>query len=574
MEATGKLKPIFRANPTLELLVELGERHEANYLTSMVESGKSVEVLSNEKFPSHSNSTIASLGKSPDIIYQPWLVAAPWRGRADFLIKTSRPSKLGEWSYEVADTKLALNTKGTTVLQLCLYSEILGELQGVVPEYMHIVKPGSPFEIETLRVDDYMAYFRMAKHRYSKFFDQPVEYESYPDPCSHCAICKWAMHCEKIWRADDHISYIAGIRNSQRKEINEQGVSKLEAFAQSVEPLKDRPRRGSIESFQRVHKQAKIQYKGRVSGNPEFEFQPNEPERGLNLLPEPKEGDVFFDIEGIPRASAKGLEYLFGYVEVSGNQPKYHGLWALSKSEERKLFEGFIQMLTNRIKRYPGMHIYHYAPYEPSALKRLAMHHGICEEELDFLLRSERFIDLYSVVRQSIRASVESYSIKQMERFYGYERSEPLENARIALATVERLIELQLIDELTTEYRSCVERYNQDDCLSTWKLREWLEVLRELRSKEVEIQRPQIKEGDPSEKSAAVSAENKIIFDQLIADVVDSPEGADQKARWLLAHMLDYFRRESKCSWWEFTECENSHPTKCSLKKLLWLALN
>jgi len=195
------------------------------------------------------------------------------------------------------------------------------------------------------------------------------------------------------------------------------------------------------------------------------------------------------------------------------------------------------------------------------------MYHGTREEELDYLLRSERFIDLYSVVRQSIRASVESYSIKQMERFYGYNRSEPLENARVALATVERLIELQLINELTDQYRFCVERYNQDDCLSTLKLRDWLEVLRELRSKEVEIQRPPIKVGDPSEKSAAVSAENKIVFDLLIADVVDSPQGAEQQARWLLAHMLDYFRRESKCSWWEFHRMRELTPDEMFFEK-------
>ncbi len=95
------------------------------------------------------------------------------------------------------------------------------------------------------------------------------------------------------------------------------------------------------------------------------------------------------------------------------------------------MFERFVKMLVSRLETNPGMHIYHYAPYEPSAIKRLALQHATCEDELDQLIRSERFVDLYAVVRQSIRASVESYSIKQMEQFYGYIRSEALEKCTV-----------------------------------------------------------------------------------------------------------------------------------------------
>ena len=65
------------------------------------------------------------------------------------------------------------------------------------------------------------------------------------------------------------------------------------------------------------------------------------------------------------------------------------------------------------------MHVYHYAAYEVTALKKLTGGYGVREAELDQLLREERFVDLYPVVRQSMRISKESYSIKKVEEFYG-----------------------------------------------------------------------------------------------------------------------------------------------------------
>ncbi len=67
--------------------------------------------------------------------------------------------------------------------------------------------------------------------------------------------------------------------------------------------------------------------------------------------------------------------------------------------------------LTARSRRDPGMHVYHYAPYETTALKRMSAPHGVRETELDQLLRGERFVDLYAIVRQALQASLESYSI-------------------------------------------------------------------------------------------------------------------------------------------------------------------
>ena len=151
------------------------------------------------------------------------------------------------------------------------------------------------------------------------------------------------------------------------------------------------------------------------------------PNQGLLMLPEPSPGDLFFDIEGDPffySDEVDGIEYLFGVVEPgqldeSGN-PSFHAFWSIehgtvTTAGERRAFEGFMDLVMDRLAADPNLHIYHYAPYEPTAVKQLAGRYGTREEEVDRLLRGGVFVDLYRAVRQGIRASVESYSIKRLE---------------------------------------------------------------------------------------------------------------------------------------------------------------
>ena len=550
--AEGRAEKIYRPDPMLDLLKELGDRHEQSYLDHLRSEGKVVAELPKFGDPSGED-TKQVMRSGADVIAQASLIDLPWRGFADFLIKVDRPSDLGDWSYEVADTKLSHTTKATAVLQLCLYTEIVTKIQGVQPEWMHVVKPGDPFEVDSLRLDDYMAYFRMVKTQFERGMTSDPDAGSEPEPCTHCGICDWWPRCNQQWREADHLSFVAGLSKSQQTELNEQGTTTLQQFALAEKPLPEFPKRGSLDAFAKAQRQAKIQLKGRQTGNPEIEFNDVESDRGFLKLPPPSEGDIFFDIEGNPRAVGEGLEYLFGYVTVNGGTTDYHERWALSTRDERQLFEEFITFLMDRWQQFPDMYIYHYAPYEPSAMKRLATKHAVCEIELDSLLRGKKFVDLYSVTRQAIRASVESYSIKQLEPFYEYERLEVLEEASKALREVERLIELGVASDITETHRKVVATYNKDDCLSTFELRQWLEQLRsQLIQTGCDIPRPPIPDHEAKDSVKEMSAEAQRVYELLTFDIDDEPQEEGQKSRWLLAHMLEYFRREAKCAWWDF----------------------
>src|SRR5207245_2685599 len=174
----------------------------------------------------------------------------------------------------------------------------------------------------------------------------------------------------------------------------------------------------------RLAQQAELQVRQRVTGRVHYELLPPEgPGRGLGALPAPSAGDLFFDIEGDPFAEGDGLEYLFGVVELVDGSPRYHAFWAHSRAEEKHAFEQLVDLLVERLDRDPGLHVYHYAPYEPTALKRLMGRHGTREDEVDRLLRGRVLVDLYQVVRQGVRMSQESYSIKKLEPLYAPARN-------------------------------------------------------------------------------------------------------------------------------------------------------
>lgn len=121
-------------DPLLAILQERGQAFENQYLQHLEDSGKTVENHFDGSNDSGLSRTIKSMMQGFDIIYQATLDHGKWNGRADFLKKVDRPSKLGNWSYEVIDSKLAKETKAETILQLCLYSQIIADIQGIVPE--------------------------------------------------------------------------------------------------------------------------------------------------------------------------------------------------------------------------------------------------------------------------------------------------------------------------------------------------------------------------------------------------------------------------------------------------------
>ena len=569
--ANKKLKKPVRKNHFLDRIIERGNSHEEAYVNYLKSTNKKTVIEFDWKDSGAKEKTIDAMKQGVEVIAQGGLGNENYGGRPDFLIKVDTPSPaFGNWSYEVADTKLTQTTKASTILQLCVYSDLITELQGIAPVNMHVVMPNDdeaqPFQNEAHRYDDYTAYYRLAKAKLNEVITKEPNSNSYPEPVTHCDICQWWPDCDKRRRDDDHLTFVAGIQTFQINELKQSNIGTLTQLATADTNTIVESQTGSADAIDRVHKQAQIQHKGINSGKPEFEFidviypdEHNTQLRGFLKLPAPcKEGDLFFDIESARHAPGGGLEYLLGFAHGETDKkdvPKFSFIWGLDRQGEKKAFEDFIDLAMNRLDIHPDMHIYHFAPYETAAMKRLATRHATREDELDVLLRKQCFVDLYAITRQSIRASVESYSIKCLEKFYGYEREEELAEARLSMHRLEEMLEIGASKRLLEKDKAVVLKYNRDDCISTLALRNWLEELRQSQiDRGIDLPRPPTLEDYKPDKEEH-SEEVAKVFEALTDGLLDIPKAIwddNQKARWLLAHCLEYFRREDKNAWWEY----------------------
>jgi predicted RecB family nuclease len=544
-------------DPLLQILSERGVAHEQSYVEHLTKAGLDVVRIDGIDVTTTAVAeTRAAMQRGFPVIAQAALAHQGWNGRADILRRVEVSSGLGGWSYEPIDTKLARETKAGTVLQLCLYADLLAEMQGLPPEYMYVVAPWSEFQPQQFRFADYAAYFRKVKRALASAMASPDADDTYPDPIAHCDICRWREACDKRRREDDHLCLVAGISKLQIDELRAHGIATVQSLADMPLPLAWKPERGSADSYGRVREQARIVAEARAEGVGKFELLPVATGFGLTRLPDPADGDLFLDLEGDPFVGEHGLEYLFGrlFKEPDGDLV-YEGDWALTRADEKRAFERFVDFVMARWAQFPGLHIYHYAPYEPAALKRLMGRYATREEGIDRMLRAGLFVDLYQVVRRGLRASVESYSIKRLEPFYDFTRGTPLADANVALANFQANLELDDTPSIVDEIKATVRAYNEDDCRSTVALRDWLEVQRaKLMADGVEVPRPQPGDGTPNEKINDWLIRINALIARLTADVPADPKqrNDEQQARWILANVVDWHRREEKAVWWEY----------------------
>jgi len=545
LAAYRQLRPPVWIDPKLETLQRRGLEHEEKYVRHLEDTFgmQSHRVEEGLEGLAAVERTVELMRRGQDVIVQASLTQATWRGRADILLKTDAPSDLGGWSYEIIDTKLARQTKAETILQLCLYAELVEAIQGRLPERIGVVTPLSQ-QPEWYRTRDFMAYFRYVKRSLLAAID--AREETSADPVVRCEVCRWWSHCRQHWREIDHLSLVAGISRGQRRELEVRGVVTLAAFADAE---LDFPRK-SRESFARVQNQARLQLTSRRKGTIVHERKEAvEQNVGLGRLPEPSAGDLFLDFEGDHFVGERGLEYLTGvaFLEEDGSVGFAHR-WGFAAHEEKEAFVWLVDFIEERRKRYPDLHVYHYHHYEPTAIKRLMGAFALHEDTVDDWLREHVFVDLQRVVREGVQVGVEGYSLKDLEPWFGFAREVPLDDARPARMGLEVAIEVGLPSKVDQETRDTVLGYNRDDCVSLIALRDWLEGLRG-----DDDPRPNYKEEErkPLTDRQALIAEKT---ERLVAGISDN-EGErtpEEQARWLLGHSLGYYRREEKVYWWEF----------------------
>ena len=521
-----------KPNAAQQLLRQRGIEHEQAYLQQLKDQGNHVEVIpAKRSLEARAELTALAMQDGADIIYQGAFLDEPWCGYADFLVKCESASSLGEHSYEVLDTKLAQTARPRHIVQLCMYSAMLADLQGLRPVHMHLYSGAG--EKLSFQVSDFLAYCSRARQNFEHCMTNLPE-DSYPMPCAHCGICAWQEHCAARWEADDHLCRVANIRHTQIDRLHKADVRTVAQLAAMPEPSQVPGM--DPQALARLRSQAALQCERTLTGENRFEVIPGAAGTGLARMPRPDAGDLFFDMEGDP-LHPDGLEYLFGLHYMRGCEEAFEAFWAHDHAQEKQALQAFMTFLQARLANHPHAHVYHYNHYETTALKRLSCRYAACEDQLDALLRAQVFVDLYPVVRESIRTSEPGYSIKHLETFYMDKRDDAVATAVDSMLTYSQWRTTRE-DALLEE----IDRYNRADCISTRLLRNWL---LELRPDDMPWPAPNPDPGMLTPQQDPALAERAALQERL-GDLQDTSQALGEH----LSHLLEFHKREAKPQWW------------------------
>ena len=547
IECPGKASAKDDADAMMDLLQDKGGEHEHEVLLALAKEELSIANI--EGAADKVAATLEAMRSGVDVVFQAALEAGAFKGFADFLRKVPGESQLGDYHYEVWDTKLSKSLKPYFVVQLCCYTEMLEQAQGRRPEFITVVLGNQTHE--RLRTNDYFFYYQSLKQAFvseQNGFDAAMQ----PDPADSQSWGNWSDYAQRQLLDADHLSQVATLTRSQVKKLNRAGISSMQQLVDAELPcIADM----SPAVFQRLKAQAAIQKASEGHEQPLFEIVPHEigVKQGLALLPPSSAQDVFFDIEGFPLDEG-GLEYLWGssYFDTAGER-QFKDFWAHNREQEKQCFTDFICWVYERWQRDPNMHIYHYANYEIAACRKLMGRYGVCETEVDQLLRNEVFVDLYKVVKGCLLLGEPRYSIKNVEHLYRGVRETAVGTGGDSVVVYENWRELNEQGKegdtwQTSKILNDIREYNIDDCDSTQELVDWLREQQKTHDiayiGKVEVEEPEVAD-DVTERTQ--------LRDQLLVNAEYLKVNNAKQAALIenLAWSLEFHRREAKPVFWK-----------------------
>lgn len=510
-----------------EVLVEKGAEHERTCLEDYEAARRYVYQVpgrnANEPFDEWVARVDGSFDVGADVLYQMPLVHDGVRGIADFLVRNA--SATPEYgTYEPVDAKLTRSqAKPGHVLQLAFYAEALGARLGRVPQHMHLwLGSGAT---QSLLVEEFLPYWRRLRRQLRDVLDEDgSRADTYPQLCETCEYCAYYTHCEEQWRRDDSLTFVANSRHEDRERLVASGVRTMVELSTRRDPVE----KMADEKLSRLSRQAALQVEARRHASaPPFEIieAGDDPlyGHGFELMPEPDQGDVFFDFEGDPFWTPQhDLMFLAGlYYRNNAGEWEYDARWAHDLHEQQQMMRGLLEFFRERRLQYPGMHVYHYNHTERSSIERL-MHENDDANLFASLADTGLFVDLFTIARNAVRVGTESYGLKHLEHLVNFVRDSGIDQGAGAVVEYEQWLqshEPRLLNDIA--------RYNRDDVAATKALRDWLVAQRptSLPWREPIIS-PEVYEYDTD-----TLVESLHEFDD------DSPE-------YLLGDLLNYWRRE------------------------------
>ncbi|HEY9652838.1 MAG TPA: TM0106 family RecB-like putative nuclease [Coleofasciculaceae cyanobacterium] len=395
---------------------------------------------------------------SQGVLLMPMAEGVTLLSRPDLLVKQPGQSIFGDWMYAPINIKLGRRPKQEYQIVTAYSAQLLAAVQGVLPSTGSLIlRSQSSYSVKMEKWIPLMQEVLSECIQTLVFRQEPELFISR----QKCGLCRWHSSCHAIAQRERHLSLLPGVTPARYRELQELGVTTVESLAESeISTLESAVGRevasALVQQAQSTLQNRPMLRQQTVEFAGTFEsFLPN------NKLPTASV-ELYFDIEAQPELP---LDYLLGILVVDRrNQTEtFHALLADEPQDEALIWQQFLDL----VQSYPEAPIFHFADYEVETVKRLARLYRTSYQPLQPLL--SRFVDMHQRVLSTVMLPVESYSLKHLARWLGFEWRDPEITGSKCVCLYDEWLETRDRSLLTL-----IQRYNEDDCRATYVLKNWL----------------------------------------------------------------------------------------------------
>lgn len=375
----------------------------------------------------------------------------------DLLIKQPGDSIFGDWLYVPMDIRLGKRPKLDYQISVTFHAYVLASVQEAWAEtsWLMLRQRGTyavdlvemlPKMQETL--EDCVAMLRSQQ--------EPEVFIAH----NSCDLCHWFSHCYGTATDEHHLSLLPGVTPNRFIYLKQLQLTSVETLA-ATNPklLEPYPGFGSQVAHKLVQQaQASLQNRAMLRSPLDDSARTMIAHAELPTAPI----ELYFDIEAAPE---QNLVYLHGILVVDrlNQQTQFHPLLADRPDQEGSIWQDFLEL----VWRYPTAPIFHFCPYEVQTVKRLASYYGTPYEQIEPLL--PRFVDLHERVTRLATLPVESYALKPIARWIGFNWQDSAANGAQSIYWYAQWLETG-----DRAYLDAILRYNEDDCRATHRIKDWL----------------------------------------------------------------------------------------------------
>lgn len=397
-----------------------------------------------------------------------------WKSVPDLLMRQPGWSDFGGWLYTPIEIKLGKRPKMEYQVAVAFHAMVVAQVQGAWPEEAWLLLK----ERGTYSVDLWELLPRMQEilDECTQMLVNQREPEVFIAR-SRCSLCHWLSHCHALAKTSHHLSLLPGVTPTRYVQLQALNLTTVRSLAEirpeDLEPLPGFGREAAYKLVRQarsvLHNQAIFSEEGleltlssHATGNRggRSSLYPHPILASLEIPTAPIE--LYFDIEAEPSLN---LAYLHGVllVDRTANLQTFYPLMAERPEDEAIAWQEFLDL----VWRHPNAPIFHFCPYEVQTVERLAKLYGTPPQLVEPLL--SRFVDLHERITRTVTLPVESYALKPIARWLGFNWRDPAANGAQSIYWYS-----QWLTTSDRTYLDSILTYNEDDCRATHHVKDWL----------------------------------------------------------------------------------------------------